>query len=76
MSNTITDLNRIPVDKDGYMLYDRDEIRSILITYEKAFPNHTAIAIPENIRVWENLQLDELKLLRNYLDKIIKQKEE
>lgn len=76
MNNTIIDLIRLPVDEDGYMLYDVDEVRSLLTTYEKTFPNHTAIAIPANIRIWEDINIDELKLLRNYLDKIIKEKEE
>ena len=71
----IVDMIRIPTDKDGYPLYDMDEIRIILEQYAKLFPEHQVFAMPDKIKVWEDLDIDSLKSMRQFLDEIITSKE-
>ena len=75
MTNTIIDLIRIPTDKNGNLLYDLDEARVILEVYHKALPDRVAMLMPDNISVWENLDIQTLKYYYNFLGDIIKKKE-
>ena len=76
MTNTIIDFIRIPVDENGQLLYDIEEVRHIVNTYKNIFPNHLALVIPSNIQIWENVNIEELKLIKKYIENIISQKEE
>lgn len=71
----IVDMIRIPTDKDGYPLYDMDEIRVIFEKYQEIFPDHQVFAMLDKIKVWENLDIDSLKSMRQFLDEIITSKE-
>lgn len=71
----IVDMMRIPTDKHGDLLYDMDEIRTMLEQYSKLFPEHQVFAIPDKIKIWEDLDIDVLKSMRQFLDEIITSKE-
>ena len=71
----IVDMIRIPTDKDGYPLYDMDEVRVMLEKYQEIFPDHQVFAMLDKIKVWENLDIDSLKSMRQFLDEIITSKE-
>lgn len=71
----IVDMMRIPTDKDGYPLYDMDEIRIMFEKYQEFFPDHQVFAMLDKIKVWENLDIDSLKSMRQFLDEIITSKE-
>ena len=71
----IVDMIRIPTDKDGYPLYDMDEIRVMFEKYQEFFPDHQVFAMLDKIKVWENLDIDSLKSMRQFLDEIITSKE-
>ena len=75
MTNMIVDMIRIPTDKDGYPLYDMDEIRIMFEKYQEFFPDHQVFAMLDKIKVWENLDIDSLKSMRQFLDEIITSKE-
>lgn len=70
----IIDMIRIPVDKYGDLLYDMDEISIMLEQYSKFFPEHQVFAMPENIKIWENLDIETLEYMSQYLEKIIQEK--
>ena len=76
MTNTIIDFIRIPVDESGQLLYDIEEVGHIVNTYKNIFPNHLAFVVPSNIQIWENVDIEELKLIKKYIENIISQKEE
>ena len=71
----IVDMMRIPTDKDGYPLYDMDEIRIMFEKYQEFFPDHQVFAMLDKIKVWENLDIGSLKSMRQFLDEIITSKE-
>lgn len=71
----IVDMIRIPTDKDGYPLYDMDEIRTMFEKYQAIFPDHQVFAMLDKIKVWEDLDIDSLKSMRQFLDEIITSKE-
>ena len=71
----IVDMIRIPTDKDEYPLYDMDEIRIMFEKYQEFFPDHQVFAMLDKIKVWENLDIDSLKSMRQFLDEIITSKE-
>lgn len=71
----IVDMMRIPTDKDGYPLYDMNEIRIMFEKYQEFFPDHQVFAMLDKIKVWENLDIDSLKSMRQFLDEIIISKE-
>ena len=71
----IIDFMRIPTDKDGWPYYDIDEIKDMLEQYSKTFPDHQVIAMPDKIKVWEDLDIDSLKSMRKCLDELITSKE-
>lgn len=71
----IIDMMRIPTDKHGDLLYDIDEIRTMLEQYAKLFPEHQVFAMPDKIKIWEDLDIDSLKSMRQFLDEIITSKE-
>ena len=71
----IVDMIRIPTDKDGYPLYDMDEVRVMFEKYQEFFPDHQVFAMLDKIKVWENLDIDSLKSMRQFLDEIITSKE-
>lgn len=71
----IVDMMRIPTDKHGDPLYDIDEIRTMLEQYAKLFPEHQVFAMPDKIKIWEDLDIDILKSMRKFLDEIITSKE-
>jgi len=75
MINMIIDFMRIPTDEYGGLLYDMDEIRDIFEQYQKTFPDHQVIAMPDKIKVWEDLDMDSLKSMRKCLDELITSKE-
>ena len=71
----IIDFMRIPTDKDGDFLYNVKEIKDIFEQYQKTFPDHQVIAMPDKIKVWEDLDMDALKSMRQCLDELITSKE-
>lgn len=71
----IVDMMRIPTDKYGDPLYDIDEIKNMLEQYLKLFPEHQVFAMPDKLKIWEDLDIEVLKLIRNFLDEIITSKE-
>lgn len=71
----IVDMMRIPTDKYGDPLYDMDEIRVMLEQYSKLFPEHQVFAMLDKVKVWEDLDIDSLKSIRQFLDEIITSKE-
>lgn len=71
----IVDMIRIPTDKDGYPLYDIDEVRVMFEKYQEFFPDHQVFAMLDKIKVWENLDIGSLKSMRQFLDEIITSKE-
>lgn len=71
----IVDMIRIPTDKDGYPLYDMDEVRTMFEKYQETFPDHQVFAMLDKIKVWEDLDIDSLKSMRQFLDEIITSKE-
>ncbi len=76
MINTIIDFKRLPVDKDGNVIYDYEEARHILETYQRALPDRQVIMIPSNISVWEDVDINILKYYYNILGDLIKEKEQ
>ena len=75
MINMIVDMIRIPTDKYGDPLYDMDEVRAMFEKYQETFPDHQVFAMFDKIKVWEDLDIDSLKSMRQNLDKIITSKE-
>ncbi len=71
----IVDMIRIPTDKHGDLLYDIDEIRTMLEQYAKFFPEHQVFAMPDKIKIWEDLDIDILRSMYYFLDEIITSKE-
>jgi hypothetical protein len=71
----IVDIMRIPTDEDGNLLYDIEEVESMLELYSKTFPEHQVIAMPDKLKVWEDIDIDSLKSIRKYLDELITSKE-
>ena len=57
----IVDMIRIPTDEYGNLLYDIDEVRTMFEQYAKLFPEHQVFAMPDKIKVWEDLDIDSLK---------------
>ena len=75
MTNTTIDLIRLPIDKNGDMIIDYNEARNIYETYKQVFPDRQAIMMPANLSIWEDLDLETLKFIDNYLKGIIEIKE-
>lgn len=71
----IVDMIRIPTDEYGNLLYDIDEVRTMFEQYRKLFPEHQVFAMPDKIKVWEDLDIDSLKSMHQFLDEIITSKE-
>ena len=71
----IIDMIRIPTDEYGDLLYDIDEVRTMFEQYLKLFPEHQVFAMPDKIKVWEDLDIDVLKSMHQFLDEIITSKE-
>lgn len=71
----IVDMMRIPTDKYGDPLYDMDEVKNMLEQYAKLFPEHQVFAMPDKIKIWEDLDIDVLKSMHQFLDEIITSKE-
>lgn len=71
----IVDMIRIPTDKDGCPLYDMDEVRVMFEKYQEIFPDHQVFAMLDKIKIWEDLDIDSLKSMRQFLDEIITSKE-
>ena len=71
----IVDMIRIPTDEYGNLLYDIDEVRTMFEQYAKLFPEHQVFAMPDKIKVWEDLDIDSLKSMHQFLDEIITSKE-
>ena len=67
----IVDMMRIPTDKYGDLLYDIDEVRVMFEQYLKLFPEHQVFAIPDKIKIWEDLDIETLENMSQYLEKII-----
>lgn len=72
----ITDMIRIPVDKYGNMIYDVSEVRQLMKTYQQIYPDHQILAMPENIKIWENLDIETLEYMSQCLEKIIQEKKQ
>ena len=66
----IVDMMRIPTDKYGVLLYDFNNVQKMIEQYKILFPTHEVIAMPAQIKIWEDL-----KLMRQFLDEIITSKE-
>ena len=71
----IVDMIRIPTDKYGDLLYDMDDVRVMFEQYAKLFPEHQVVAMPDKIKIWEDLDIEVLQSMRNFLDEIITSKE-
>lgn len=76
MINMITDMIRIPVDKYGNMIYDVSEVSQLIKTYQQIYPDHQVFAIPENIKIWEDLDIETLEYMSQCLEKIIQEKKQ
>ena len=76
MINMTIDFIRLPVDKDGNLIYDYEEARHILETYQQILPDRQAIMIPSNISIWEDVDIDILRYYYNILGDLIKEKEQ
>lgn len=76
MNKKIVDLLRIPVDDNGDILIDYNEARNILETYQEIFPDRNVLMMPANITIWEDIDITTLKYMRNFLDEVIKEKEQ
>ena len=75
MTNTIIDVIRIPIDKDGNMVYDTNAVITMMKTYKAIYPDHEVLIMPENIKIWENVNIDMLRYLKQQLEEIIQKKE-
>lgn len=75
MISMIIDFMRIPTDEYGNLLYGMNEVQQIFKQYQKTFPDHQVIAMPDKIKVWEDLDIDSLKSMRKCLDELITSKE-
>ena len=71
----IVDMIRIPTDEYGNLLYDMDDVRTMFEQYAKLFPEHQVFAMPDKIKIWEDLDIDVLKSMSYFLDEIITSKE-
>ena len=71
----IVDIMRLPTDDCGDMIHDLETIRHMFDRYQEVFPDHQVFAMPDNIKIWENLDLIILKSMRQFLDEIIISKE-
>ena len=71
----IVDMIKIPTNQWGDPIYDIDEIKNMFEQYSKFFPDHQVFAMPDKIKIWEDLDIDALKSMRNFLDEIITSKE-
>ena len=75
MSNMIIDIMRIPTDEYGNLLYEVSEIKSMLEQYSRTFLDRYVIAMPDKLKVWEDVDIESLKSIRKYLDELITSKE-
>lgn len=75
MTNTIVDIMRIPTDKYGAPLYDFNDIQKMIEQYNTLFPTHQVIAMPDQIKIWEDLDIDILKYFKQQLEEVIQKKE-
>ena len=71
----IVDMIRIPTDEYGNLLYNIDEVRTMFEQYAKLFPDRQVFAMPDKIKIWEDLDIEVLQSMRNFLDEIITSKE-
>ena len=71
----IVDFIRIPVDEDGSIIYNLDTARQIGEQYKELFPDHSVFIMPADLSIWQNLDLTSLKIIRDFLDDIIKKEE-
>lgn len=76
MTNMTIDFIRIPVDKNGNLIYDYEEASQIYKKYQESFPDHKIIMLPSNITIWEDLDITVLKSIYQYLGEIIIKKEQ
>ena len=76
MTNTIIDWFRIPTDEYGGFLFDMEEIRDMINEYKKHFPEHDIIALPADLKVWEDVDIDSLRYIRGQINKMIEKKEQ
>ena len=74
MTNTIIDMVRIPVDENGVLKYDLDEVYQIFEAYTKLYPDHMVFVMPADVTIWEDLDLLELENIRDCLSDIINKK--
>lgn len=74
MTNTIIDMIRIPIDDDGNIKYDIDEVQQIFKAYTNLYPDHQVFVMPANITIWEDLDVTSLEDLVNHLNEIIEKK--
>lgn len=75
MINMIVDIMQIPTDEYGVSLYNKEEIQNMFEQYQKFFSDHQVIAISDKIKLCEDLDIDSLKSIRQFLDEIITSKE-
>ena len=74
-NTTIVDIIRIPVNDKGDLAYDLDSVKEMLKTYSMVFPDHIPFAIPNDITIWQDLDINTLKMLRDSIDNMILAKE-
>ena len=75
MKNMIVDMIRLPTDEYGSFLYDMEDTMEIFNKYAEYFPDHLIFAMPDKIKIWEDMDIDSLKATRERLDEIITSKE-
>lgn len=71
----IVDMIKIPTDEYGIPLYDVEQTKNMLNKYEELFPDHQIFMMPDKMKLWEDLDIDVLKSMRQFLDEIITSKE-
>ena len=65
---------RIPIDDDGNIKYDIDEVQQIFKAYMNLYPDHQVFVMPADITIWEDLDVTSLEDLVNHLNEIIEKK--
>ena len=74
MTNTIIDMIRIPLDDNGIIKYDINEVQQLFKVYTDLYPDHQVFVMPADITIWEDLDITSLEDLANHLNEIIKKK--
>ena len=66
---------KIPTDEYGNYKYSYESIKDLFEQYKAIFSNQTIVIIPQDVQIWENVDIETLKSTRKLFDDIIKKKE-